>query len=768
MKPIRYSNLLGQSRTLRSLRLALATPALVLTLTVAAHAGTTAPATAADETSGTNWVGFTIGGAFVNGNDAGMMRRTQTNGDFYGGIDSLQVSQALNKATTLTLDGHAIPGLEDYLGNLTLTNTDIGYVKVGYKQYRTFYDGSGGYMPQLPELYAEPAWGQELHVDRGEFSVEAGLRMENLPEITFGYKHTFRDGNKDSTTWGARPVQQAVVGTTNFEFAPSFWHLDEKSDIFDLGVEHTVGNTDLGLGLNYEHTSYTNSLNTRTGAVTVNPVGGAVTANTQVATTKADDYAMDLFSGNLHSVTRFSDKLWLTAGFACSTVNTNTDGWQQLASPVNPGVLPGSTASTTNRVMPMGGAEFEQYVGNINLMWNPIEDLTITPSFRIEQTNQSALAQMNQSTTTNLGVTTLTNQLNSSEISTNSYSEAIDLRYTGIEDVVLYAKGQWGNEYQTNWYNDSNSSPVTVPAGFVGPIDWLREGINIKTQDYTAGANWYPLRGLSFSLQGFYSERDEALDPSAVNGPGGSATFRPAMIDHDTTTDDVNLRVTWHPLSNLSLVTRYDHRITEYDNKGVRWSPVAQNPVTGVQTPPAGPPSTPSANTNPVNGIWNEVQSGLIKANIVSESVTWMPVQRLYLQASANYTWSESGNNTLWVPDSQNNYWSGSLSVGYAIDNKTDITATYTYYGANNYSQQGSPYDTSTTGVNIPNAMGYGLNTQEHTVSLALTRALAPNMLWNLRYSLMSSQTTGALQDQSGGANDFTAQMISTGLQIRF
>jgi len=64
--------------------------------------------------------------------------------------------------------------------------------------------------------------------------------------------------------------------------------------------------------------------------------------------------------------------------------------------------------------------------------------------------------------------------------------------------------------------------------------------------------------------------------------------------------------------------------------------------------------------------------------------------------------------------------------------------------------------------------MGYGLNTQEHTVSLALTRALAPNMLWNLRYSMMSSQTTGALQDQSGGANDFTAQMISTGLQIRF
>ncbi len=40
-----------------------------------------------------NWIGFTIGGAFVNGDDAGFMRRAQTNGDFYGGIESLMFSK---------------------------------------------------------------------------------------------------------------------------------------------------------------------------------------------------------------------------------------------------------------------------------------------------------------------------------------------------------------------------------------------------------------------------------------------------------------------------------------------------------------------------------------------------------------------------------------------------------------------------------------------------------------------------------------------------
>ena len=142
-------------------------------------------------------------------------------------------------------------------------------------------------------------------------------------------------------------------------------------------------------------------------------------------------------------------------------------------------------------------------------------------------------------------------------------------------------------------------------------------------------------------------------------------------------------------------------------------------------------------------------------------------MERLYLQASASYTWAQSSTNTQMVPDAKNDYFTGSLSVGYAIDDRTDLTASYTFYDAKNYTQQGAPY-TATATAAIPYAMGYGLNTQENTVSLVLTRALTPSMVWNLRYALMSSQTTGALQDQSGGFNDFTAQMLSTGLQIRF
>ena len=570
-------------------------------------------------------------------------------------------------------------------------------------------------------------------------------------------------------------VQSAGVGsagTTNFEFAPSFWNLDEKSDIFALDVAHTLGNTDLGLGLNYEHTSYTNSLNTRTGAVTQTPAG-VTTGNSQVSSSFKDQYTMDLFAGNVHGVTRFNDTLWLTAGFAVTTANTNTDGTTQSITPVNPGAAsPFSTALTTTRTIPMGGGETESCVGNINVMWSPIPDLTVTPSVRVEQSAQNAVAQMQLTAVPTPGftpsatTTVALNQIYKGDLNTNSDTAALDLRYTGISDLVLYAKGEWEHQNQASYNNGVYYQTIAYNGTVTGGpnSDFFREGISVEQQNYTVGANWYPLRTLSFALQGLYTERNDEFNPYVIKGTIGALGLEPQMKDLDTTTDGANLRMTWHALNNLSLVTRYDYRETEYDNRGIRWSPTTSTPGV-VQTPPVAVVTGPTTTAD--TGILPEVQAGYVRSNVLSESVTWMPMERLYLQASASYTWAQSSTNTQMVPDAKNDYFTGSLSVGYAIDDRTDLTASYTFYDAKNYTQQGAPY-TATATAAIPYAMGYGLNTQENTVSLVLTRALTPSMVWNLRYALMSSQTTGALQDQSGGFNDFTAQMLSTGLQIRF
>ena len=738
MKPIRFSNILGQARTLRSFRLAFAAPALVLTIATA-HAGTAGSASApnpAEAAPASNWITFGVGGAFVSGNDAAMMSRTRTNGDFYGGIDSMQITQAINKTTTMTIDGHALPGMEDYQFNLDLQKADIGYIKAGFKQYRTWYDGSGGFLSG--SQYA-PLSSDDLHIDRGEITAEVGLRMENLPEITFKYSHAYRNGDKDSLAWG----EGMPTNINNYtKLSPATWNIDEKIDTFELNIAHSVGITDLDLGLIYEHTSYTDSRSNARGTSKNTPY--PVSPQSAYRTiTLTDEVTTDMFASHLSSVTRLSDNLWISGAVAYSSLDTNNDGSSRTFS------FPYAPTTDSQYSNLVGGGQISDVLGNLNVMWNPINDLTITPSVRFEHEETSAWSSIptfsaatpanpTTSPVTTAKVATTTNPIYGTDKSMTATTTALDLRYSGIPDWVLYGKCQFGYE---------NEDISIFQANYTD--NWLRSKVAVNEQEYVAGANWYAMSGLSFSLQGVHSDRNQGLDHSSRKTvtalPVASiTTIRPIMTEHETSLDDCNLRVTWRPLSNLSLVTRYDYSDTEYRNHGSTWSPA----------------STGLTNSLPDASILPEVQTGDVVSNILSESITWNPMQRMYLQGTISCVDSKTKTNSSnIVADSDNDYVTATLAVGYAIDNKTDITASCTYYGAGNY-------NIDNKGIVGYNAMSYGLNTQEYAANVTLTRALTPNMVWNLRYGYINSNTSS--QDQSGGFNDFSAHMISTGLQIRF
>lgn len=713
MKPTLFSKVLGLSKTQRLFRHALAAGVLMITVSVSQAGTSAAPASQGESPELSNWVTFTIGGAFVSGDDAGMMRRTRSNGDFYGGIESLQFSKEINDSTTLTIDGRALPGMEDYEFNLDLEKTDLGYVKAGFRQFRSWYDGSGGFLAGQKYLEASD---DELSIDRGELYFEAGLRMEDVPEITFSYNHSYRNGDKDSLAWGDGNNSAA------YKIAPALWEIDEESDTFELDIEHTLGNTDMGMGLVYEHASYTNSRENSRGFSTAVTVPATTNADAYRNVTQTDEYTMDLFAGNIHSVTRFNDKLWLSAGFAYNNMDTDTEGGSRTFDyPYS--IYRGTRGGDTFYKDMQGGAQVEQLIGNLNLMWNPIPDLSITPSVRFEHEDQSS---WNSIASYNILTTPIayTYPTYGADTEMDETITALDIRYTAIPDVVLFAKGEWGWEDETVRRDNEDFA-----------ADWLRSDIEIDEQEYTLGANWYPMSGLSFSLQGMYGDRDQSLDHKGQNGTGGSQTLRPIMVEHDTQVEDINLRMTWRPLGNLSLVTRYDYCQTEFKNRGIDWTPGA-----AVGSP---------ASTN----MLDYLESGDISSQILSESVTWNPTLRMYVQGSVHYTWAQTDTDTSWVPDSDSDYFSGSLTAGYAIDDKTDITASYTYYGASNYAAATA-------------SMGYGLNTNEHAISLTLTRVLTENMIWNLRYGFITSNTDG--DDQSGGYNDFDAHMVSTGVQVRF
>ena len=180
-------------------------------------------------------------------------------------------------------------------------------------------------------------------------------------------------------------------------------------------------------------------------------------------------------------------------------------------------------------------------------------------------------------------------------------------------------------------------------------------------------------------------------------------------------------------------MTRYDWQTVTYDSIGIY-----------------GPNGGPFA-------LKDRIESGESERNVISQSITYLPMQQMYVTGFVSYTWAQTETAaSRGVPNilatSDNDFLTASLSIGYAIDNKTDITAGYSYYYADNYSvPDGS------------NVMAYGTDLEEHVFSLRLNRWINPNMIWNVGYAYYTSN-----DGTSGGNNDFDAHMVSTGLQVRF
>jgi outer membrane protein assembly factor BamA len=139
----------------------------------------------------------------------------------------------------------------------------------------------------------------------------------------------------------------------------------------------------------------------------------------------------------------------------------------------------------------------------------------------------------------------------------------------------------------------------------------------------------------------------------------------------------------------------------------------------------------------------------------VAFNASWSPWSRLYVQAGVNYVNSgletPAQDYTAAVLKAQNNYWSANLNSGLVLDDKTDLNLAYTYYRADNY--------TDNTPVGVP----YGSGAEEHGISTTLTRRINKNLRASLRYGYYNYS-----DESAGGHRDYEAHVVFTSLQYRF
>ncbi len=668
-----------------------------------------------------NWIELGIGGLIINGDAAQFKQEHRMSGDVFGGIQDLHFEQAVGKDGLFSIDGHAIWDNNDYDVKLELSKPKVGYIKAGFTEFRSWYDGNGGFFPHNGGTFFPPPF-PEMHIDRGEVWVELGLRLPDWPEITIRYSHEFRDGQKDSTIWG-----------------DTFRNIDETRDIVALDALKTFGNTDVNLGMRYEHSTIDDSLNMERGAgqlpPTVPPPGA------QRFITQRDVNNLDLFSGHAITETRFSDSLWFTAGYSYTTLGSDIGGSRIIGTHFDANFgepVPTLRPFDHGFINLAGTSQVDEHIFNANVLWMPLKDLTILTAFRYTHDDrESDSTFLATDSTPNVppftpsnpqgGAHPITPEPVAASASTdyNRFGERLELRYTGIANWLFYAEGDWEEEFGNRLEHQEGGEE----AGF--ELLNLNEDTSFLGQKYIVGANWYPMLRLNLSAQYYHKIASYSNDINSA--------IHQRLVDEDWNTDDVNVRITCRPkiptyLGTLAFVTRYDFVRTEIDSKLAVFSDA---------------------------DILNEEESGVITKHVITEAITWSPLARFYLQANVSYILNQTdtpANNIDLVPNTnptvtnfRNDYWTVTSGAGYIIDDKTDFYTDYSFYCANDHFK------------NAAVAMPYGMGATEHTASASITRQLTKNMRLLLKYSYFNYRDV-----TSGGHNNYEAHSIYSGLQYRF
>jgi len=683
-----------------------------------------------------NWIELGIGGLIINGDAAQFKQEHRMSGDVFGGIQDLHFEQTVGKDGLLSIDGHAIWDNNDYDVKLELSQPKLGYIKAGFTEFRSWYDGNGGFFPHNDVFFSPPF--PEMHIDRGDAWVELGLRVPDWPEITIRYSHEFRDGQKDSTIWGDTNLTGLPVNPTR-KIVPSFRDIDETRDIFAFDALKTFGNTDVNLGMRYEHSTIDDRLQLERGAGQLPPVVSPPGAQRFI--TQRDVNNGDLFSGHAITETRISDWLWFTAGYSYTTLGSDIGGSRIIGTHYDSNFgepVPTLRPFDHGFINLAGTSQVEEHIFNANVLWMPLKDLTLLTAFRYTHDDrESDSTFLATDATPNVppfsptnppgGAHPITPEPVTADASTdyNRFGERLELRYTGITNWLFYAEGDWEEEFGNRLEHQEGGEE----AGF--ELLDLNEDTSLLAQKYIAGVNWYPMMRLNLSAQ--YYHKIASYD-NDIN-----SAIHQRLVGQNWNTDDLNVRITCRPkipacLGTLALVTRYDFVHTTIDSQ---WAVFSEGE------------------------FLNEEQTGVITQHVITEAITWNPLARFYLQANVSYVLNQTdtpANNIDLIPNIsptvvnfRNDYWTVTSGAGYIIDDKTDFYTDFSFYCANDHFKN--------AGVAVP----YGLGATEYTASATIARQLTKNMRLLMKYGYFNYRDV-----TSGGHNNYQAHSVYSGLQYRF
>lgn len=663
------------------------------------------------------------GTAWQSGDRPGFQKAFQRNKHGFIGIESLRYASQLDDSTSLRLLARALAGNHDFLLDLTVTRDEVGYVKAGYRAFRTFYDGSGGVWPLTGlgfKLYDE-----DLAVDRGHLWVALGLARPDSPSLTFRYDLLTRRGEKDSTSWMDTGLPLGAANTRNL--VPTFLRFDERRHVLQGALARRGAQASWELGLRLDQGEYDNGRYSRRRPFEPG-VDRSVTAN------EGQDYDLQQFRGLY--VVDLTDRLKVTTAAARTKIDTELSGSRIFGAAYEAGYTSNypTRQQRDEGFLPLPGrprlgeSRMTQTVATINVLYRPLEHLAIVPGARFERTAWTSLVEFEE---TNFGGPPTFAPINDeveaeSDKHWKTWTYGLEARYTGVANLVFNVRADLSRS--EGELDETRLLEPCTPLQAIS-VDRATE-LGRDTQKVAFSSHWYPRPGLAVSVQyGFRARQNDfnAVRDTTPNTVTSSDRYPAYVKNQDVETDEGSLRVSWRATPAFRTVTRFDYQ------KG------------RIRSQDVGLPFATSMDS---------------EQTILSESVAWNPLARLSVQGNVSLVRdtlttpavAATGGAANLVAASDADFVNYGLSAAYALDERSDLFLDYVVFEARDAFRN-----------NAPTSMPYGTLLETSAASAAWTCRLDRRTAVSLKYTYAQGEDPALV-----GQGDYEANLVQATLSYRF
>ncbi|WCJ59519.1 hypothetical protein NXS98_17665 [Fontisphaera persica] len=576
-----------------------------------------------------------LGGYWVGGRQNLFREHAGQREGAWGGVQELAYSQRFTNGALLEVEARALLGTPDYAARLSLSRPKIGFVRAGMEQYRRYYEDSGGYYGGM----ASEAWslGRELKLDVGRAWLEVGLTRPALPQITLGYEHRYRQGDKSLTQWG--DVTDAAGEVRRIY--PAWKRLDEETHLVRLDVAHQWHGWRFSDQLRLEFSRLHQEREQETYVVGKDGPDKVARIVEQLRSFQAVN--------TLQVEKQLRPWLFGAAGYLYQTYDARAGHEQGVTylppslAPPAPGPWPDDKFWSFNHLI----LRQESHVANLNVQLKPWRHLTLAAGLQPEWQSQEGLGHVILDE--GVPVFAQTAWINATHDRV-SLTEDAGLRFTAIPYTVLFADARFRQESLEQYE-------------FMGPGNFYEFGRRMDAsadqRDYRAGVSISPWS--RFSWTGHFRRRERYNhyhhpEDIAFMSAGGFPNdgYSAFITSRRDLTDEWETKLAWRAHKALKVSLGYRYRMTDWFS--------ATDPLPWDVSPGGG------------------LQTAVTRGHTFTATLTLTPHPRFYV--SSTLAWTESKTAAFAAESPSVAPWRGTTwtlmnSATYLVSRTTDVHAGY-------------------------------------------------------------------------------------------